>query len=133
MIAILTTHWNLLMFRGYVAVALGLLAFARPEPSREPLSSLFCMFALVNVLPAIVMAMASSRVPGASSLVLEGVTGITAAAVTVAHPAITATSLLVLIALWAIVAGFAAIAAAYTLRSELNTNWPLPLSAGLSI
>jgi uncharacterized membrane protein HdeD (DUF308 family) len=66
-------------------------------------------------------------------LVVEGIAGIAAGAITFVWPDITALALLYLIAAWALVMGALNLVAAVKLRHEISNEWLLVLSGLLSI
>ena len=66
-------------------------------------------------------------------LVIVGLLGIAAGIVAFIWPDITAWSLLLLIAAWALVMGAFQIASAITIRKSINNEWPLGLSGIISM
>jgi len=116
MIRTLAQHWWVLLLRGLVAIAFGLLAFARPGITIAALVLLWGAYALVDGIFELVAGIRAKY----GSLILLGILGIAAGIVTFTWPAITAITLLYIIAFWAIVAGVMQIMAAIRLRKEIE-------------
>ncbi len=130
----LATNWWSLVIRGIVAMLFGLVTFAWPGITLGALVLLFGAYALIDGVMSIVGAWRASRAHERwGALVLEGVVGIVASAVTVLWPAITALALVLVIASWAIVTGALEIAAAIRLRKHITGEWLLALSGIASI
>jgi uncharacterized membrane protein HdeD (DUF308 family) len=95
---------------------------------------LFAGYALVdgvvNIAGAIHAVAARERW---GALLFEGIVGIVAAVITVLWPAITALSLVIVIAAWAIVTGVAELVAAVRLRQHISGEWLLVLGGVASI
>jgi len=119
MIRTLAQHWWVLLLRGLVAIAFGLLAFARPGITIAALVLLWGAYALVDGIFELVAGIRAKW----GSLILLGILGIAAGLITFFWPAITAITLLYIIAFWAIVAGVMQIAAAIRLRKEIEGEW----------
>jgi uncharacterized membrane protein HdeD (DUF308 family) len=119
MIRTLAQHWWVLLLRGLVAIAFGLLAFARPGITIAALVLLWGAYALVDGIFEVVAGIRAKY----GSLILLGVLGIAAGLVTFFWPGITAITLLYIIAFWAIVAGVMQISAAIRLRREVQGEW----------
>lgn len=134
MLEALKRGWWLLILRGVLAVAFGVLAFAQPNITLSALVLLFGAYSLVNGLSTLGVALrAPAGVPGKGTLVLLGLLGAVVGVATFFYPGITALSLLVVIAWWAILTGVFEIAAAIRLRKELTNEWMLILSGALSV
>jgi uncharacterized membrane protein HdeD (DUF308 family) len=132
--SILAKNWWLLVVRGLVAILLAGLAFAWPGITLTALVFLFGGYAFIDGLVSIAAAVrAIDRREHWGWLLVEGVTGIVAAAVTVMWPQITMLALVFVIAMWAILTGAMAIASAIRLRKEIRGEWLMALSGVASI
>jgi uncharacterized membrane protein HdeD (DUF308 family) len=126
--------WWLLVLRGVFAVLFGILAFVKPNITLAALVLLFGAYALVNGVFTLGMGFRAPKgVPGKGTLVFLGLLGVAAGVLTFLYPGITALSLLLVIAWWAIVTGIMEIVAAVKLRKELSNEWLLILSGALSV
>jgi uncharacterized membrane protein HdeD (DUF308 family) len=119
MVRLMAQHWWVLLLRGILAIAFGLMAYAWPGLTIAVLVLFWGAYALVDGIFAIVAGIRSKW----GSVILLGALGIAAGAVTFLWPAITALALLYLIAFWAIFAGVLQIAAAVRLRREVQGEW----------
>jgi len=134
MVDVLARNAWLLVARGIFAVIFGLVALFWPGITLAALVLLFGVYALMDGIFAI-----AAAITGADPrsrwwmLVLEGVAGIVAAAITFMWPGITAIALLYLIAAWFIVTGVLEIAAAVRLRREIRGEWLMVLSGIVSV
>lgn len=134
MLETLKRGWRLLVLRGLLAVAFGILAFVKPDITLAALVLVFGAYALVNGLFTLGVALRAPKgTPGKGMLVFLGLLGAAAGVLTFFYPGITALSLLVVIAWWAILTGVFEIAAAVKLRKELTNEWVLILSGALSV
>lgn len=125
-LAALAANWWTLLLRGLFALLLGLTAFFLPGLTLTVLVLVFGAYALVDVAFALV---AGIRGVGGRRWVLiaEGVIGVLAGIVALVWPGITAPALLYVLAFWAVFTGGAEIAAAVTLRREIEGGWALLL------
>ena len=119
MLRTLAQHWWVLLLRGIVAVLFGLLAYARPVLTIAALVLLWGAYALVDGVFEVIAGVKAKY----GSLIFLGVLGVVAGLVTFFWPAITALTLLYVIAFWAILAGVMQIAAAIRLRKEVQGEW----------
>ena len=119
MIRMLAQHWWVLLLRGLLAIAFGLVTFARPGITIAVLVLFWGAYALVDGIFEVIAGIRAKW----GSLILLGVLGIAAGIVTFMWPGITAIILLYIIAFWAIVAGVMQIAAAIRLRKEIEGEW----------
>jgi uncharacterized membrane protein HdeD (DUF308 family) len=115
-------HWGLLLFRGIVAIAFGVLSLLWPQLTLAVLVGFFAAYALLDGVGALMMAFRAHSDRGKLGLVLEGVLGIAAAVVAILYPGLTAVTLLVLIAAWAIFTGITAIVATTLVERELGAG-----------
>jgi uncharacterized membrane protein HdeD (DUF308 family) len=134
MLEALKRGWWLLVLRGVLAVAFGILAFVKPDITLAALVLVFGAYALTNGIFTLGVALRAPKgTPGKGALVFLGLLGAAAGVLTFFYPGITALSLLVVIAWWAILTGILEIAAAVKLRKELTNEWVLILSGALSV
>ncbi|ALA58427.1 conserved membrane protein of unknown function [Nitrospira moscoviensis] len=131
---VLAAHWWAVAVRGLVGILVGVVAFFLPIPTLIALVYLFGAYALLDGLFNLVAAWrrTGSRRPW-WALVLSGVAGIAAAAVSFVWPGITALALVYVIAAWALITGGLQIAAAIKLRKEMEGEWLLALTGLVSI
>jgi len=130
----LARNWWSLVIRGIAAILLGVVTFAWPGITLAALVLLYGAYALVDGVMAIigaVRAVQSHERWGA--LLIEGIAGIAAAAITMLWPGITALALVFVIAAWAIVTGVVELVAAVRLRKYVTGEWLLALSGIASI
>jgi uncharacterized membrane protein HdeD (DUF308 family) len=130
----LARNWWSLAVRGTAAILVGLVTFVWPGITLTGLVFLFGAYAFLDgvfSVAGMVKAVRSHERWG--SLLLEGVAGLLAALVTVVWPAITAVSLLYVVAAWALITGVVEIAAAIRLRKHISGEWMLVLSGVLSL
>lgn len=123
--SLLSQTWWLMLLRGIVAIVFGLLTCFQPLISVSVLVMFFGAFVLVDGILAI-----ASAVQGRKThqdwwiLLLWGLFGVIAGALTLAMPDITTLVLLMYIAAWAVVTGIVEIIAAIRLRGEaLGRGW----------
>jgi uncharacterized membrane protein HdeD (DUF308 family) len=131
---VLARNWWSLAIRGAAAILVGVITFAWPGITLTGLVFLFGAYALLDGIFSIAgMVKAARSHERWGALLLEGVAGLLAALVTIVWPAITAISLLYVIAAWALVTGALEIAAAMRLRKHVSGEWMLALSGVLSL
>jgi uncharacterized membrane protein HdeD (DUF308 family) len=125
-------NWGMFVLRGVLALALGILAFAAPEPTLAALIFVFAAYAIVDGILAIALGVA---VPGGPSwlLVIGGIVAIAIGAYTVVSPQVTAVALVLLIGSFAIVRGVAEVGTAIWLRNLIESAWLYVLSGIVSI
>lgn len=131
---VLTRHWGWVALRGAAALLLGVLTLFYPAVTITLLVLFFGAFALADGIFRVISALAKRR--GEEhwiAMLLGGVVGIIAGAVTFFVPGLTAAALVLLVALWAIVAGAAEIGAAIRLRKVIEGEWLLAASGILSV
>ena len=120
--------------RGLAGVIFGVLTFLWPGMTLFVLVVLFGAYALVNgIFSFMLAAKAPKGYPNFGSLILAGIFGVLAGLITLFWPGITAFSLLIVIAAWAIVNGIMEIYYAIKLRKEIKGEWLLVLAGILSV
>jgi len=130
--SVLSRHWWLLLLRGLVAIAFGILTWVQPGISLAALVLLFGAYSMADGILASWTAIAGGKDNDYRwVLLLEGLLGIGVGVLTFVAPGITALALLFYIAIWAIATGVLEIAAAIRLRKEIKNEWLLIL-AGLA-
>jgi uncharacterized membrane protein HdeD (DUF308 family) len=128
----LARNWWVLLVRGVVAIAFGILTFAWPGISLASLVLAFGAFCLADGLMAGWTAMSSGRqVENRWLLLIGGLLGVGVGLITLFEPAVTAVVLLFYIAVWAIATGVVQLITAVRLRAEIENEWTLAL-AGLA-
>lgn len=132
---VLVQNWWVVLLRGIVGVLFGIATFVAPGLSLAALVLLFGAYAFADGILAVVTAIRHRHGSGMSwgMVLLQGLLGIAAGAVTLLWPGITALVLLYLIAGWAIVTGAFEVAAAIHLRRVLEHEWLLVLSGFFSV
>jgi uncharacterized membrane protein HdeD (DUF308 family) len=125
-------HWWSLAVRGIAAVAFGILAFAWPGMTLAVLVLLFGAFALVDGILAIVSAFRSGG-KHLWFLLIEGVVSILAGIAAFTWPALTALTLVFIIAGWAILTGLLEIISAVRMRKVIDHEWAWLIGGLLSV
>jgi uncharacterized membrane protein HdeD (DUF308 family) len=117
-----------------LAVLFAIITFVAPGISLAALVLVFGAYALADGVLALISAFRRrGRDAPRWFLVLEGLTGIAAGALTLIWPAISALALLYLIAAWALVSGVFEVVAAIRLRKVIRGEWKLALAGIASI
>jgi len=134
MLEYLGRNWGWVVVRGVVAVLFGVMAFAWPNITLAALVIVWGAYALADGVLALIAAW-QVRDQGRPfwSLLIVGLLGIAAGVVTFMWPAMTALTLLMIIAAWAVVMGIFQIVAAVRLRKVIEDEWWLGLSGLLSV
>jgi len=131
----LAENWWLLLLRGLVAIAFGVVAFLWPNITLMALTYLWGAYAIIDGAIAI---WAAFNLSGGDAgprwwLGLTGVVGILAGIVAFVYTGMTALVLLMFIAVWAIIIGALQLYAAVQLRKMIENEWLLVLCGLLSI
>jgi uncharacterized membrane protein HdeD (DUF308 family) len=130
----LVTNWWSLVIRGVAAILFGIFTFVWPGITLTALVFLFAGYVLVDGVVSITGVVKAVHAHDRwGVLLLEGMAGIVAAAVTVLWPAITALALVYVIAAWATVTGVFEVAAAVHLRKHISGEWLLALGGIASL
>jgi uncharacterized membrane protein HdeD (DUF308 family) len=128
-------NWGWLALRGAVFVVFGILALLWPDLTLAALVLVWGVTALADGVLALICAFSARDERGMPfrSLLVVGLLGMLAGALTLLWPGISALVLLLLIAGWALAMGIFQIAAAIRLRRALEHDWLLALSGALSV
>jgi uncharacterized membrane protein HdeD (DUF308 family) len=130
----LSRHWWLVALRGVIAILFGILAFVWPGITLLTLVYLFGVYAVSNGVLALVHAFSAPKgYPRFGALIFTGLVSIVAGVLAFIWPGITALSLVLLIAGWAIVNGVFEIATAVRLRRVMRHEWALILAGVFSV
>jgi uncharacterized membrane protein HdeD (DUF308 family) len=125
-------RWWSIALRGVAALALGAISLFWPGLTFLGLVFVFAAYAIVDGVLALMLA-SKAIVQPRGWIVVRGLVSIAAGAIAFLVPSITAFALLVVIAVWAIVAGISEIVMAVKLRKMIKYEWLLGLEGGLSI
>lgn len=132
-------NWGWFLFRGIIALILGLLAIFFPFSALTAFSFLFALFAFVDGVSLLVTGIAGATHHRERwwGLLIAGLAGIAVGVIYMAWPGLSTVSyafvFLVMIAIWAIVNGLGQIGAAIRLRREIEGEWLLAVAGFLSV
>jgi len=131
----LAENWWLLLLRGIVAIAFGVLAFVWPGLTLLTLTLMWGFYAIADGVLALWAAIAGKggEIAPRWWLAVVGIAGILAGLLTFVWPGMTALVLLMFIASWAIVIGVLQIWGAIQLRKQIEGEWWLALNGLLSV
>jgi len=130
--AVFFRHWWVLLLRGLIAIAFGILTWFQPGISLSALVLLFGVYTLADGILGVWSAVTGRKEnEGWWALLLWGLLGIGVGILTFLAPGITALALLFYIAVWAVATGVLQIVVAIRLRKEIEGEWMLIL-AGLA-
>lgn len=134
LIFVLSRNWWVLLLRGLVAIAFGVLTWLRPGISLAALLLLFGAYAMADGILGVWIAVAGRREDEHWwILLLGGLIGIGVGTLTFLAPGVTAIVILFYIAVWAISTGVLEIVAAIRLRKEIKGEWLLILGGLASV
>ena len=127
---LLAKNWWSLVIRGLAAILLGLATVLWPAISLAALVQIFFTYTLFDGLIGIAGAVRAAEAQERwwKALLIEGLAGVATAIITMAWTAITALTLVYVIATWAFVTGIFESAAALQLRQYIAGEWLLVLS-----
>lgn len=121
---LLANNWWAAALRGLLAVTFGVLAFVMPGLTLLSLALVFAAYSLVDGVTAIVMSVRGARRGERWMwLLLSGILGILAAAVTVVWPGLTVLAFVYLIAAWALLSGILMLVSAFRLKMDHGRIW----------
>jgi uncharacterized membrane protein HdeD (DUF308 family) len=132
-------NWGWFLFRGIVALILGLLAIFFPFSALTAFAFLFALFAFVDGISLLISGLAGAAAHGQRwwALVIAGLVGIAVGVIYLAWPGLATVSyalvFLVMIGVWAIVNGIGQVSAAIRLRKMIEGEWLLAIAGIFSI
>jgi uncharacterized membrane protein HdeD (DUF308 family) len=129
----LAQSWWLMAVRGLIAILFGVVAFIAPAVTILTLVFLFGAFAMANGILSLVVAYQAPKGSRLGSLIFGGILGIIAGLIAFLMPGITALSLVILVAAWAITTGIMEIVLAVKLRKVITNEWLLVLAGVASL
>jgi uncharacterized membrane protein HdeD (DUF308 family) len=130
----MSRDWWILALQGIAAVIFGILALVWPGITLLALVFLFAAYALTDGVLALIRGLRRGGGGGPDwGQVAIGIVGIAAGVIAFAMPGITAFTLVLLIAAWAMVSGVMELVAAYRLRDVIQREWLLALDGVVSI
>jgi uncharacterized membrane protein HdeD (DUF308 family) len=127
-------NWWVLLLRGIVAIAFGVLAWAQPGITIATLVIFFGAYVLVDGVFGIWMAIAGRKESQDWwVMLLWGLVSVGAGVLTFMAPGVTTVVLVLYVAAWAIATGVLQIVAAVRLRKEIDGEWMLILAGVASV
>lgn len=139
MLGTLRRNWGWIVFRGVLALALGVVSFLFPLSALFAFAMVFAAYAGADGVFSMVAAVRGARRKEERwwAYVVRGIIGIATAVLFVLTPEVMtvgyALVTLVMLAIWAIVTGALEIVAATSLRKEISGEWLMGLSGALSV
>ncbi len=131
---ILAKNWWSLLIRGFVAVALGLIAAIWRGISFRGLALAFFGYAMIDGLVSLAGALRAAEAHERwASLLMEATVSIAAALIALAWPPAPYFGLLYVIAAWALTTGIFEILSSIRLRKHVHGEWLMLLSAASSL
>jgi uncharacterized membrane protein HdeD (DUF308 family) len=134
LVTLLSRSWWVLLVRGLIAIAFGIVAWFRPGLSLAALVLLFGAYILADGILGVWSAISGRKEHDDWGLLLVwGLVGVAVGIMTLVAPGITAIALLFYVAAWAIATGVLEIVAAIRLRKEMQGEWLLILGGIASV
>lgn len=130
----LRSYWWLAIIRGIVAILFGIAVLARPAMSVGVLLMLFGAFALASGIMAVISSISlMAHHKQWWAMLVEGLVGIAIGLITFYWPAVTALSVLVLVAIWAIIIGVFQFVGSASGFGPSSSRWLLAIAGILSV
>jgi uncharacterized membrane protein HdeD (DUF308 family) len=130
----LSRYWWTTLFRGVLWMLFGIFTILQPGISLVLLTLLFGVLALADGIASIATAIAGRTTNDSWwILLLSGIAALGIGLLTLASPQITASALLIYIAVWAIITGLLEIAASIRLRKEIHGEFWVALAGLVSV
>ena len=130
-----TAHWWVLLLRGILSIAVGVIAIAVPGVTAIALALLFAAYALISGIASIVAAIRTSHAEGTHWvwLLAGGIISVLFGATALIVPGIALLYLVFLIAAWAVITGVTEIMTAWRLRDAITGEWLWIIAGAFSI
>lgn len=125
--------WWVLVLYGLIAVLFGIAAFAWPARTAVALAWAFGVMALAEGVLSLIALLRREVSVSRGWLALYGLASLAFGAMAVLNPVKTASLLLLLLAVWLIIAGLWRIVLAIRIRKEITGEWMIALSGVLAI
>jgi uncharacterized membrane protein HdeD (DUF308 family) len=132
MIEALAKNWGWLLFRAILAASYGMAAFAWPEMTLDGFVYLFGLYAMLDGMVALAIAMDVKALRGFGAMLFEALVRIGGGILAMGEPDVIV-AFPRFLAGWAILTGVAEAVVALVLRRELAGEWPLPFAGAISI
>jgi uncharacterized membrane protein HdeD (DUF308 family) len=130
----MSRHWWVFLLRGIVSALFGLAALLMPGLTLLTLVLVFGIYAIVDGVAAVFSSFNSRNTDDRWWIgLLEGIVSIIAGIAALIIPGIATLTLLIVIAVWAVLTGIMQIVAAIRLRREIDNEFWLGLSGVLSL
>ena len=123
------TAWWIIVVRGLLAIALGIIALVWPDATARVIIVLFGIWALADGITSLI-ALVVGRGRSWGWLLLEGVLGIVAGIIAFRAPVSVALALVLVIAFWSIMIGVLEISGALQVRQVPGSGWGWLLASG---
>lgn len=130
----LARNWWLLLLRGILSIAFGILTWRQPEASLAVMVLFFGFYTIADGIVGICLAIQGRKEnEDWWVLLLWGIVGVFAGILTLAVPGLSALALLFYVAIWAITTGILQIVFAIRVRKEIEGEWLLILGGIASV
>ena len=130
----LTQFWWLMVLRGIISIAFGIAAFMNPKIAFEVLVMLLGAFLIADGAVAVILGFRMREHDQNWWVVLsEGLLGVGLGLFALLSPEITATGIVLILALWFLISGVFEISTAIKLRKEIDNEWLLGGAGALSV
>lgn len=124
--------WHLFLWQGIIAIAFGILAFARPGITLQALVVLFGAFAIVEGIVTIVQYARGKILLGGFAM-LYAIVSILAGIGLLLYPGFSVLMVVAFVSAWAVAGGIYKIATAIELRKQIADEGPMIASGILSL
>ncbi len=133
MLEAMARNWWVLLIRGIAAILFGIVVIIFPALSLDLLVTLLAAYLFVDGVFALIAAFQSRNHDRWWMVALEGVLGILAGIAAFLFPGAAVLTFLYIVVFWAIVTGVLEILGAIELRKQIDNEWWMILSGGISI